>query len=93
MAKSSVACIRTYQFVAAPGFCAWWWLGWLVDGAQEIIEGIRGLRTRQDADEFAVGLGAAGATQDVYDEDAAQQLLPVGFDMKNYSQPGSNHLI
>lgn len=44
MAKSSFGGIRTDQFVAAAGFCAWWWLGWLADSAQEIVEGIWGLR-------------------------------------------------
>jgi hypothetical protein len=41
---------------------------------QEVIDSFWSLRTRQDADEFAVRFGAAGAAQDVDSENAAPQL-------------------
>jgi hypothetical protein len=59
-----------------PSFGARRWHGWLANGAQEVIESFWSLRTRQDADEFAVRFGAAGAAQDVDSENAAQQLRP-----------------
>jgi hypothetical protein len=50
--------------------------GLLADGAQEIVECIWGLRARQNADEFAISVGAARITQDVDSENAAPQLRP-----------------
>jgi hypothetical protein len=57
-------------------FCAGRRHGGFTDGAQEVIEGIRGLRAGQNADDFAVIIGAARATQHFDGEDATQQLRP-----------------